>query len=83
MHLPIITRQLTFYRTSDWITGTEEIAGVCQVNDSGDFRFEVDLTATTQLFAYLGIFEVIFLQSPAKLINWYYLNALKNHLKTC
>lgn len=58
--------EITFYRTSDWITGTEEIAGTCQVNDSGDFQLLVAMNTTTQLYAWLGIYQAYFFAEPGK-----------------
>jgi peroxiredoxin len=58
--------QLTFYRTSDWITGTEEIAGDCRVSDSGDFRMVIPLETITQLLIYPGIYKGYFFAEPGK-----------------
>lgn len=57
---------LVFYRTTDWISDTEEIAGECQVTDSGDFHLSVALEGTTRLFAYLGIYRGYFFAEPGK-----------------
>lgn len=58
--------QLSFYRTSDWITGTEEIAGECRVSDSGDFHIVIPLETTTQLLIYPGIYKGYFFAEPGK-----------------
>jgi len=58
--------QLVFYRTSDWISGTEKIAGQCQISDSGDFQLVIALEGTTRLFAYLGIYKGYFFAEPGK-----------------
>lgn len=59
-------REIVFYRTSDWITGTEAIAAQCRVSDSGEFETEVDLKEVTQLFSYLGIYKGYFFAEPGK-----------------
>jgi peroxiredoxin len=58
--------QIVFYHTSDWISGTEEVAGQCQVTDSGYFSLTIPLKATTQLYAYLGIYLGYFFAEPGK-----------------
>jgi peroxiredoxin len=58
--------QLAFYKTSDWITGTEEEAGQCQVSPTGDFMLEISLETTTQLFTNLGIYNGYFFAEPGK-----------------
>lgn len=60
------TMQLVFYRTSDWISGTEEIAGQCQVSETGDFHLTVSLENTTRMFTYLGIYKGYFFAEPGK-----------------
>jgi peroxiredoxin len=57
---------LTFYRTSDWITGTSEVAGSCQVSDSGYFSLEVTLETTTQLYTNIGIYQGYFFAEPGQ-----------------
>ena len=56
--------QLIFYRTSDWITGTEEVAGQCQVSETGDFTLEISLETTTQLYSNMGVFQGYFFAEP-------------------
>jgi peroxiredoxin len=58
--------QLSFYRTSDWITGAEEITGECRVSDSGDFQIVIPLETTTQLLIYPGIYRGYFFAEPGK-----------------
>ncbi len=58
--------KLTFYRTSDWITGTEEVVCTAIVSDSGTFYAEVPSIATEQLFIYLGIYQGYFYVEPGK-----------------
>jgi peroxiredoxin len=55
---------LIFYRTSDWITGTEEVAGQCYVSETGYFRFEITLESTTQLYTNIGIYQGYFFANP-------------------
>jgi len=61
--------ELVFYRTSDWITGTEEIAGKCRVSDSGDFSLIVNLETTTQFYTYIGIYMGYFFAEPGKIYD--------------
>jgi peroxiredoxin len=58
--------QLIFYRTSDWITGTEEVAGQCRVSETGDFALEISLETTTQLYTNIGVFQGYFFAEPGK-----------------
>jgi peroxiredoxin len=58
--------QLIFYKTSDWITGTEEVAGQCQVTEKGDFTLELSLETTTQLYTNIGIYQGYFYAEPGK-----------------
>jgi peroxiredoxin len=58
--------QLTLYRISDWITGTEEIAGKCVVSDSGNFLLEISLETITQLHLNLGVYLGYFFAEPGK-----------------
>lgn len=62
-------QELIFYRTSDWITGTEETAGVCVVSDSGTFSLEIPSAKTEQLYIYLGIYQGYFYVEPGKKYN--------------
>jgi peroxiredoxin len=57
---------LEFLKTTDWITGTEEVAGTCQVDENGDFRIEIVLAETEQLYLYLGIYRGFFYAEPGK-----------------
>jgi peroxiredoxin len=59
--------QLTFYKTSDWITGTEEVVGQCQVSETGDFNLEISLETTTQLLTNIGIYQGYFFAEPGKI----------------
>jgi len=59
-------KELVFYHTSDWITGTETISAKCLVSDSGSFETVIDLDATTQLYTYLGIYQGYFFAEPGK-----------------
>jgi peroxiredoxin len=61
--------QLTFYKTSDWITGTDTIIAVCRVSDSGTFSVEIPLDYTTQLYTYIGIYLGYFFAEPGKQYN--------------
>ncbi len=58
--------RLTLYKTSDWITGTREAVGQCQVSDSGAFSLDIPLETTTQLFTNLGIYLAYFYAEPGK-----------------
>jgi peroxiredoxin len=58
---------LVFYRTSDWITGTSEIAGQCRVLDSGFFSTEISINAVTQLFINIGVYQGYFFAEPGKI----------------
>jgi peroxiredoxin len=58
--------QLTFNLASDWITGTEALAGQCKVAENGDFSLEVSLGKTTQLFTDIGVFRGYFWAEPGK-----------------
>jgi peroxiredoxin len=58
--------EIVFYKTADWITGTSQIAGKCMVSDSGNFRVEITLETTTQLYCYLGIYQGYFYAEPGK-----------------
>ena len=58
--------QLIFYRTADWITGSEEIAGECHVSDSGNFSLTIPLETTCQLYTYLGIYKGYFFAEPGR-----------------
>ncbi len=58
--------ELVFYRTSDWISGTEEVAGQCQVSETGDFNLSISLETTTQLYIYPGIYLGYFFAEPGK-----------------
>jgi peroxiredoxin len=60
---------IKFYHTSDWLTGSEEIAGQCHVSDSGTFELEIPLETTTQLYTYLGIYQGYFFAEPGKTYN--------------
>jgi len=60
---------IVFYRTSDWITGTEEKAGQCRVSDSGTFRVEIPLQNTELIYTYLGIYQGYFYAEPGKTYN--------------
>ncbi|HJZ41118.1 MAG TPA: TlpA disulfide reductase family protein [Bacteroidales bacterium] len=55
-----------FLKTTDWITGTEEVAGTCQVSENGDFRIEIPLGETEQLYLYMGIYRGFFYAEPGK-----------------
>ncbi len=57
---------LVFYSTADWISGTEQVAGKCQVSDSGYFEVTVPVETTGQLYAYLGIYRAYFFAEPGK-----------------
>lgn len=59
-------REIVFHKTSDWITGIEEVAAKCKVSDSGDFETTIDLEKTAQLISYLGIFKGYFFAEPGK-----------------
>jgi peroxiredoxin len=59
--------QLIFYRTSDWITGTEEVAGRCQVSETGDFSLVISVETTTQLYTNIGIYQGYFFAEPGKI----------------
>lgn len=61
---------ITFYKTSDWITGTEDRVGECLVSDAGDFKLEISLDSTRQLYTYLGIYRGYFYVEPG---NTYHL----------
>jgi peroxiredoxin len=58
--------KLEFTRIADWITGQEETVGSCEVSDSGDFRLNVDITATQQLLVHLGVYLGYFYAEPGK-----------------
>ena len=58
--------QLVFMRSADWITGTEEVVGTCNVLESGDFRLEVSLKTTERLYLYMGIYLGYFFAEPGK-----------------
>lgn len=58
--------ELVFYRVSDWISGTEDIAGRCQVSDSGTFQCTLVIETTLQLYAYLGIYQAYVYAEPGK-----------------
>ncbi|MBN1790307.1 MAG: TlpA family protein disulfide reductase [Bacteroidales bacterium] len=58
--------EIVFYRTADWISGTEEVAGQCQVSDSGYFEISVPVETTGQLYAYLGVYRAYFFVEPGK-----------------
>ncbi len=59
-------KQLTFYQTADWITGSEEAVGNCMVSDSGDFYLTIPLEKTVQLHLYPGIYLAYFFAEPGK-----------------
>ncbi|HEX2394526.1 MAG TPA: TlpA disulfide reductase family protein [Bacteroidales bacterium] len=59
-------KEIVFYRTSDWITGTEDVAAKCMVSDSGVFETTINLETTIQLYAYLGIYLGYFFAEPGK-----------------
>ncbi len=56
--------KITFYKTSDWITGTEDLVGECMVSDAGDFKLDVSLDSAWQLYTYLGIYRGYFYVEP-------------------
>ncbi|HLO60584.1 MAG TPA: TlpA disulfide reductase family protein [Bacteroidales bacterium] len=58
--------ELTFYRVSDWITGTEVKAGSCIVNEKGNFTTDIDLDFTSQIITYIGIYQGYFFAEPGK-----------------
>jgi len=58
--------ELVFYRISDWISGTEKVAGQCQVSESGDFNLAIPLENTTQFYTYQGIYQGYFFAEPGK-----------------
>ena len=49
--------EIVFYHTADWISGTEEVAGKCQVSDLGYFELSVPVETTGQLYTYLGVYR--------------------------
>jgi peroxiredoxin len=59
-------KQLEFYYTADWISGTEEVAGKCLVSDSGTFSIVIPLESVIQLYFYLGIYKGYFFAEPGK-----------------
>ena len=59
--------QLIFYRTADWISGTEEVAGQCQVSDSGTFSLTIPVETVCQFYFYLGIYKGYFFTEPGKI----------------
>lgn len=58
--------RLDFMQNGDWITGTEQFAGSCVVSQQGDFRLELQLESTHQLFVHLGIYLGYFYAEPGK-----------------
>ena len=58
--------RLDFMQNGDWITGTEKLAGSCEVSEQGDFRLELNLETTRQLFVHLGIYLGYFFAEPGK-----------------
>jgi peroxiredoxin len=57
-------KEITFFRKSDIITGSDEIVAKCMVSDSGNFSAIVELSQTTQLYSYLGIYLGYFYAEP-------------------
>lgn len=49
---------IEFLKYSDRITNTEETVGECLVKDNGSFFAEFQLSETTFVFAYLGIYKL-------------------------
>ncbi|MFO7371326.1 MAG: TlpA disulfide reductase family protein [Bacteroidales bacterium] len=56
--------KISFYKTSDWITGTEYLLGECMVSEKGDFKLEISSDSTRQLHTYLGIYRGYFYVEP-------------------
>jgi peroxiredoxin len=57
---------IVFYQCSNWITGTEEITGKCEVAGNGDFTLEIPLNTITQIYTYLGVYRCYFFAEPGK-----------------
>jgi hypothetical protein len=57
---------LIFYLASDWISGSEEIAGQCHISESGDFNMVIPLSTTVQLYTFPGIYKGYFYAEPGK-----------------
>ncbi len=49
---------IEFLKYSDQITNTELIIGECLVKDDGSFSVEFQITETTFVFAYLGVYKL-------------------------
>lgn len=56
--------KITFYKTSDWFTGAETLAGECLVSDNGDFKLEIKSDSAGQFYTYLGIYRGYFYVEP-------------------
>jgi peroxiredoxin len=59
-------RELIFYQTVDWISGSEEVICKCKVSDSGEFSMYFDIQQTIQLHTYLGVYLGYFFAEPGK-----------------
>jgi hypothetical protein len=57
---------IVFYQCSNWITGTDEITGKCQVDANGDFSLGIPLNTITQIYSYLGVYRCYFFAEPGK-----------------
>ncbi|MBN1158846.1 MAG: TlpA family protein disulfide reductase [Bacteroidales bacterium] len=58
--------ELVFMQNSDWITHTEEIVGKTSVDTNGNFRLEAQISGTTLLFAYMGVYRAYFYAEPGR-----------------
>ena len=58
--------RLVFMQNGDWITGAEQPAGSCDVSEQGNFRLEINLESTRQLYVHLGIYLGYFYAEPGK-----------------
>jgi peroxiredoxin len=55
---------LIFCTPADYISYTEKELSRCKISSSGDFRLEIPINETLQVFAYLGVFKAVLLIEP-------------------
>jgi peroxiredoxin len=59
-------QNLIFYTTADFISGTEKEMGSGMIAPSGDFRIEIHIDKTLQVFAPLGVFKTFLWIEPGQ-----------------
>lgn len=55
---------LVFYSYSNMVSFTEKEMGSCEVNDSGEFKCNIDIDETRLIYARLGVYNCFFFAEP-------------------